>query len=555
LIRAFFFIATRSFINRIVFRLRRLKQPRYAISALAAAAYFYFAVFQRGGPRRGSLPQTVAELGIDVFALLAGALLLLAWTLPNHAALEFSEAETHFLFSGPVTRRQALLYKIFRAQPTVLVTVLVFLFLRVPNGLGIGMWIVVTTISIYLTFIALVRARLRLAGVPGWVVTTVAAAVVGALGWLLYTYASDDVAAEAASPFKHPLSRAILFLPRLIPTLLFSKDPMTVAIYGAALAAAGAVLFFIGSSLRVPLEELVMNASAQQSARRLRVRARHAGQAFTIRRIKPLFALPVNASPEMAVAWKHLTAAVRMTLPWFLAIAILYAVLFTAGVVMPDEIAVTAFAMSVFLATWFPLAGSGLFAQDLRLDYRHFDVLRTWPISGQRLVGSAMVAPLVLTSALELMFIIGASILAHRVTGRGEAILLGRPEFVVLATLFAIPVCASQIAVRNAIPIVLPGWAGQSNEAMKGFVAMGQRLIALLLNLFVLFCMLLPAAVVAAVGYWVATKLFNGGPAVLALTAMPAVALLVCEVWLLITFLGAQFDKLDATSDLDHSAA
>ncbi len=37
--------------NRLLVRLRRLREPRYLIGAIAGAAYFYFAVFRayRGG--------------------------------------------------------------------------------------------------------------------------------------------------------------------------------------------------------------------------------------------------------------------------------------------------------------------------------------------------------------------------------------------------------------------------------------------------------------------------------------------------------------------------
>jgi hypothetical protein len=43
--------------NRLRMRLRRLREPRYLIGAIAGAAYFYFAVFRRmgrGGRRGGS---------------------------------------------------------------------------------------------------------------------------------------------------------------------------------------------------------------------------------------------------------------------------------------------------------------------------------------------------------------------------------------------------------------------------------------------------------------------------------------------------------------------
>ena len=550
MIRAFAFIATRSFINRIVFRFKKLKQPRYLISAIAAVAYFYFAVFRSNRGRR-PFPDTMQELGFDIMAIAIAGLIVLAWSFPNHQALEFSEAEIHFLFTGPVTRQQALLYKLLRAQPTILVSVIMMSLIRIPNGRVIGLWAFMTTAAIYLTFVALVRARLHLAGVPGWVMTVASFGVFGGLGYAMSQNMTSNL--ERGSPFDTPVSRAILWIPRHVAEMLVSKDITAILPVAAAVVGTGAILFLIGSSLRVPLEESVLNASAVMSERRLRVRARRSGQTLTIRRIKPLFALPEHASPEMAIVWKHMTASVRMTTVWVAAIGTLYGLILFFGLVTPDYFADTAFGMSFFLTLWFPLAGSALFSQDLRLDYRNFDILRTFPIAGDRLVASAMLAPLALISVVQLVFIIGTTILAH--VASGKAGFLGRPEFVVLALLFAIPVCASQLVVRNSIPILFPAWAGQSKEDMRGFVAIGQRIVALLLNLVVLFIMLLPAAIVAAGGYWLAMRVFKGGPAVLALTTMPAVALLIAENWLFVTFLGAQFDKLDATSDVDPAAA
>ena len=113
--------------NRLLVRLRRLREPRYLIGAIAGAAYFYFAVFRRMGaseePARPAIrsrrrPCWPAYGGAAGFAG-AGLLLLaaLAWILPaDSGLLAFSEAETNLLVPAPVTRRQLLVHRLLRSQ-------------------------------------------------------------------------------------------------------------------------------------------------------------------------------------------------------------------------------------------------------------------------------------------------------------------------------------------------------------------------------------------------------------------------------------------------------
>src|SRR6266542_5223116 len=119
MLRASLYIIVCSEKNRIRMRLRRLREPRYLIGAIAGAAYLYFAVFarmtgsRRVGVRRGAgpPPALIPETWQGIVAAAAGVGLLtlaaLAWVLPaGSTLLDFSEAETDLLFPAPLTRRQ-----------------------------------------------------------------------------------------------------------------------------------------------------------------------------------------------------------------------------------------------------------------------------------------------------------------------------------------------------------------------------------------------------------------------------------------------------------------
>src|SRR6266704_426906 len=82
--------------NRLLGRLRRLREPRYMLGAFAGAAYLYFAVFMRIGSGRRPINRNrpPAELltGVgSVWPSIGGAFLLvlaaLAWVSPGGSGL------------------------------------------------------------------------------------------------------------------------------------------------------------------------------------------------------------------------------------------------------------------------------------------------------------------------------------------------------------------------------------------------------------------------------------------------------------------------------------
>src|SRR5712671_1483740 len=126
MVGASLYILIRSTRNRIAVRLRRLREPRYAVGVVFGAAYLYFVVFGRRaaggrGRRNRPLPAGPAALVGQFGSSLAGAAVLvmaaLAWIFPGSSSLlSFTEAETDLLFPAPVSRRQLLIHRIVRSQ-------------------------------------------------------------------------------------------------------------------------------------------------------------------------------------------------------------------------------------------------------------------------------------------------------------------------------------------------------------------------------------------------------------------------------------------------------
>src|SRR5438067_13280229 len=170
MISASLYIIVCSTKNRIRRRLRRLREPRYLVGVLVAVAYLYFSfsVRMRGarasiasGRRRSGrppeLPAFFVQAGGSLVALGLFALAALSWLLPfNSSMLEFSDAETDFLFTAPVSRRALLVHRLMRAQLgvifTSLVTALVFPTARpTPVGGGVGVCVMCTTVTRYVS--------------------------------------------------------------------------------------------------------------------------------------------------------------------------------------------------------------------------------------------------------------------------------------------------------------------------------------------------------------------------------------------------------------------
>jgi hypothetical protein len=258
---------------------------------------------------------------------------------------------------------------------------------------------------------------------------------------------------------------------------------------------------------------------------------------------------------EVAVVWKNMIALVRNSIAWVVIFAATLAFLLGLALWSHQTGVYTGIGTTLlFMAGFFPLLGPNVFANDLRLDMPRLEVLKSYPITGERLIAAEIAAPLLVISILEMLFATSASIMV----GMGEASkissIVATPQFIVAVLLLTLPVVAVQLVIRNAIPVLFPAWAMRSKDEPRGFVMTGQRLVTLAGNLFVLAVALIPAAIVFLPSLLLAHRFFAGNPAFVAVAAMPAVAVLLAEAWMGIKALGVQFENLDITNESDMSA-
>lgn len=571
--RAFFYVTFTSFLNRITTRFRRLRNPRYLVSAIAGGLYMWYFAFRHVGQGPGA-KFTSTPFGSDIASLVVLSMLVLVWALPGQSGgLEFSEAEIQFLFPAPVSRRQLLVYKLLRGLPQLVVTALVMTYILRRGGNFPGMLLAFATINIYFTMVALARARLKMIGIGFFLRVVGILAILVTLTWAISVNMAKlrfvkqmQTAARSAdtqhvikaldSPFHGGIIDSLLFVPRLFTGAALAKSIVPFAVNGAALIVLGGVFFLIAARLNVRFEEASITASARKTARRAQLNTQQVGSRVMFRRMPAPFRLRAGAGPEMAIFWKNLVAASRISAAWVVGIVAL-TLYFVAQMIYSSDpgIRLTFASLELGMAGLFPMLGTIWFAQDLRLDLPRLEVLKSYPISGERLIAAEIAAPLVIISAIELFLLgIGAGF-AHIFHTSEKLAFFASPEFVVVALLFAIPLCGTQLVIRNAVPVFLPAWACRSKDEPRGFVAMGQRLVLMAGNLIVLAVALIPAAILFVPALWFANRFFSGSPLVLAFATVPSVALLLGEVWLGIRLLGAQFDRIDVSAELDAITA
>ena len=576
MIGTFLTVAFLTLKNRTLQRLRRLREPRYLIGAIAGAAYFWFFIFRRSmaAHNSGSNPKliimktlSVSPVVADCAAVILLLLMITAWALPaDSGGLEFTETEIAFLFPAPLRRRDILLYKIVRAQPQALFSALIMTVLGWwRNGLFVGVWSAISVLGVYFTLVSLGRARLRLMHVGFLARLAGVAVIVAGLVWIAKSELSainfrtlknaPQVMNALSVPFHKPLIRTILFIPRLIASAAIPPSFAMLAISVPIVLALGVGFFFVAAGLNVSFEEASIAASQKKANRQQRVQGQRAGTFVMFRRAPAPFKLGETGPIETAVVWKNMIALVRNSIAWVVVFAAVLAFMLGVALWSRETTAYTAIgSMLMFMSCFFPLMGPNVFSNDLRLDMPRLEVLKSYPITGERLIAAEIASPLLVISILEMLFATSASIMMGMGDANKFTKFIATPQFIVAVLLLTLPICAVQLVIRNAIPVLFPAWAMRSKDEPRGFVAMGQRIVTLAGNLIVLAVALIPAAIVFLPSLWIAFKFFAGNPAFVAVATMPAVAVLLTEVWMGIKALGAQFEKLDITNESDMSA-
>ncbi len=579
------YLLGRSFINGTLFRLRRLRQPKYLFGAAVGAAYFYFYfyrfLFGGGGSSafHAGRPSPVPEAFWPILgaAILFVATLLLAWVIPDsRAAIAFTEPEIAFLFPAPIARRTLVIHKLLKSQFALLLLSAFFTIITGRFRLGSeawfrmsGWWLILNTLNMHRIGASFALQRLRERGMANWARRIIALLVVAAIA------IGVEVTRRSLPPL--PATPAALANPNAWLAQLTSAGPLhyvlipfraVVAPYfahtlpgflAALWPALGIMVFHFLWVIRadVSFEEAAI-ASAQKRAAFLAAHRRgdnpimkQNGKART-----PLWRLSPTGFAPLAFLWKSLLRfggrrALGLWALFFCALAVaawylrahLGAEPTTGMMILAGVIGI-----GCYLSLLFSLITIGQHAaKQLRQGIAAMDLLKTYPIPGWQIALGELLGPLVLGALLQWAAIgigvyLGTTLLAKHRDGQ-QAIWLFAGGLALLLPMFNL----AMSILPSAATLLFPGWFKPQETGAPGIENTGIRLIMGIGQLLAIVIALLPAIFLGgcawfAVGKW--THLLEWQ---IAFTAATALIVLSIEAALGIAWLGDLYDRYDAT--------
>jgi len=580
--RAFFFLVATTFRNRLFQRIRRLRHPRY-LAGLAFGLFYLWAVFLRSYPtglpaRANGQPIHFADLPVRVVSL--GLLVFVArWWLfeTGTPVLAFAPAEVQFLFPAPLRRRDLLSYKLVTAQIQLLVSALVIsiVTLRIDPGMPaglrmIGAWVFLVTLYLHHLGASLVRVGVAQT-TPSRRRPFVAAVIAGAVAvvmviGLLTAWPRQMDSAGLNGLFdalgvvlKSPLVGAVLLPFRIALAPLFATSPGTWAralVFAIPLLAVHYVWVL---RIDVPFEEAAAEASAALADRIRAMRRRlMSGAPLQSKPSQPghprraWFRLRSTGQPAVAIIWKNTIALQRggWRTVWVTG-AFIVAV---AAIVMAGQRSMTgspALALAAGLASlaWMlAFLGPVAFQNDLRRDVAHLALLRTYPVSGVRIVAASIastVLPLAITqlSLVAIACLICPPVIEHRTIAASA-----RASVFVISAIVLPALDTTSATIGNAMALLFPtaralgvAVGGAGTEGV-GMILLSR--IASLIGAMLAFVMPTGVAVLAS---WVARHFVAPPPATL--FAIIAFALAYTgQLSLMMRLTGRVFDRTDAVT-------
>lgn len=582
IVDAFVFLFTRSLANRVVQRLRRLRQPRYLLGALAGLAYFYFFVFHRIGEQHATsgahagLPMTPALVtDFTVLAALALAVLTLGYWLfaGADARLGFSEAEIAFLFPAPITRVTLIHFGLLRSQLGIAFSALVVgVLFRRGAGLGEGplqfavaMWLLLSLFQLHALAASFTRQRLRGLGVgPALrrtIVLALAVAVLLGCGWAMgdvLRWPTADTLADGEALRRWFESIAIapplqwLLTPfRWVVAPFFAADTAT---FARALLPALALLaahYIWAVRAQVSFEEASIIHAQRRAEKLAALRSGRMGERLPTQPRSEPFRLRASGAVPVAYLWKGLIALgpfYRLRTWIILAAAILLGSQWLAADPLRRPLLTVIGAAVAGAGGWLLMLGPMMVQRGMRRTLEQMDILKAMPLRGWQIALGELLTPMtVMSFAAWLLLLLGVEALAH-----AERPLL--PTAIAIATLGVAavlpPLCGLMLSLPFAGVLYFPAWFGDGGAGgNRGIEVMGQRLLFMGGYVLVLLAALLPVALLGVLGFWLGQRLVSPNVGLL-IAVVLAWAVLVFELVCAIDLLGRRIDRFDVSQEL-----
>jgi ABC-2 type transport system permease protein len=573
MIRVFGFLAWRSAHNRLARQLRHLKSPRYVAALLLGLAYLWFMIIAQRPASAATGPADARWIELVGALALLGAV---AWGWifgVERRVLAFTPAEVTFLFSGPVSRRGLIQFKLLHSQLLILFNALLWTLILSRERFGVSpwlrvvsIWVLLTTLSFHRLGASFVRTSLAEHGRLGLRHRVVSLAVLGvvliALTWSISDALPQIVEARADSPFtflaaigeaaSKPLPTALTYPFRLMvrPLTAHTLSDWLSALWPAL------VLLVLHYIWVVRSDSAFEEAAAEVSLQRARMlsEGRGASASRTMSgTTPPLFRLAPQGWPAGAILWKNLVAVTRTRRVRNAALTLAAAAVVVTLLSFEPEgtLAHIAGWLLVFWAGGMIVLGPQWIRNDLRGDLPKIDLLRSYPLSGWSVVLAEVGASTVLLTAIQLSLLV-IGYLAFLGIDTMDPGLADRTIILAAAFLFLPAINLLGMLIQNGAALLYPAWVRHGANRSGGVEALGQTFLMMIA--FVGFLgMLLALPVCIAGGAFLLLRPGIGLWAMLP-TVVLALVTMAYEAAMIVGWLGRLFERTDpATAGIGPS--
>ncbi len=510
-LRAFVYLTTTSARNNFRRRLKRVRQPRYAVAMLLALFYF-FSIIVSSWNRVNATPAEIflAPVVLQLASVAMLGLLTYWWVFGRDSgALAFSPAEVHFLFAAPTTRRQLIQFKLIRVQAVILLNVVLWtVILGRGRGMGemvwvrpLSLWVMLSTMQLHRLGATLTRTSVTSHGTAGLRRSAPAAVVllllIGAVVFGVWQNWPEGAAASVFELFtavrraaaRPPALWALAPIRAVIaPLFATTLDLWWRAMVAAVLLMAAHFVWVLRSD--AAFEDAAVQASARRAQRAARRRS-GVGSSSDRPGRRVTFRLPLSPTgePAMAIAWKNVMAAVRND--HFFRMAVVFGlIVLVAGVVAYAKPSLVDLVMGLTVG-WsgmLLIMGPVWLRNDLRSDLPRLELLRTFPVQPRRVVLAEIGSTAAILCAVQLPLVVALFVAQLR----NPSIPLDERVALAVAVILALPLLnALGVSIHNAAALLFPGWMPLGADRKPGVEAMGQVYLTLIVVVVMLTVLLL----------------------------------------------------------------
>jgi hypothetical protein len=562
--KALWYLIARNFIGSMKSRIGRLKQPRYLIGMFAALLYLglFFTPQLFGDFRRTALTRLdIVGLVVILVVLLQ---LILVWLLSGRGdGIGFSETEAEILLCAPLSRKQLLLYRLLRHQPTLMLTSMLVVFFfaiswQIPSPLMaiIAIYVLLNIIYAFQMFSAILYNLLR---DKWWHWPLRIAVLIALVGPLFAVKPSAEIAGGLFGSVSSWMNGAVNgqgWNVLLQPYIFIGQLPFESHLSSFILRLSGSmglVVVFFGIALWADRnfdEQEIFRASQRDNSLKALKRGRKAAKDQPM--ATAWFQLASDGPHWRAFAWKSLITMTRHSPRGVPFILFLFGFLgFILFIIMDRELNLwmsMAFILSSVMIVLTAL-GSHLLREDLRADIDNIDILKTFPVSANQLIRGEIYGIAIFMATLTLPMIALAGLFASLA---GEPILPDSLIWLLVGNivLFLPSIGMLLLVIDNGLAILFPAWLmPEKSDSESGGIEQMGRTIAIILARFIslAFALILPIAA-GMLGIHLVDLLH--WPLWIPLGALFFMITAIIESELLMSWWARVFDKLDPSNDL-----